>query len=99
MHELRVTYIDELQFLEGETLIPSIVDSIVAINLAIKINGKEIFDKMEEKLKELKMNDRGTKLDYQLFNRENNNALIIALVSPLMERVHKMVSHFSSFNG
>ena len=58
-----------------------------------------MFDKMEEKLKELKMNGRGTRLDYQLFNCENNNALIIALLSPLMERVHKMVNHFSSFIG
>ena len=54
---------------------------------------------MEEKLKELITNDPGTKLDYQLFNREKNNALIIVLVTPLMERVHAMVSHFSSFNG
>ena len=40
-----------------------------------------MFVKMEEKLKELKMNDPGTKLDYQLFNRENNNALIIVVVT------------------
>ena len=77
MHELRVTYIDDLEF-DMNRAHRSICKRRSDFNTLYRQyccdqfgdkNGKEMLDKMEEKLKELNMNDRGPKLDHQLFYR------------------------------
>ena len=42
-------------------------------------------------LKEFRSNE-GAKTSYQLFNKDQNSALILAIVTPLMQRVHSKVT-------
>ena len=54
-------------------------------------NGNTMFECMEEKLSEFREKHVGTVIDYQLFDPQNNDPLIIAVLTPLMERVHQQV--------
>ena len=56
-------------------------------------NGVEMFDKLEERIKQFEETMQGIKISYQLYNEEDNSALILVILTPLMVRVHKMVSY------
>ena len=55
-------------------------------------NGFDMFDKMEEKVKEFLEVNEGTKIAYQLYDKVENNPLILTIVTPLMQRIHTKVS-------
>ena len=60
-------------------------------------NGVDMFDKMEEKVKEFLEVNEGTKITYQLYDKVENNPLILTIVTPLMQRIHKKVSELIFF--
>ena len=49
-----------------------------------------MFDKMELKIKEYLNEYKDTTINYQLFDGVSEQPLIIAIVTPLMYRVHEM---------
>ena len=51
-------------------------------------NDAEMFNKDDEKDNEFMESNEDAKMSYQLFNKDQNLALILANVSPLMQRVH-----------
>ena len=51
-------------------------------------NGTEMFNKDEEKDNEFMESNKDVKMSYQLFHKDQNLALILANVSPLIQRVH-----------
>ena len=55
-------------------------------------NGVEMFSLLEKKIENLKKNEKGLKLNYQPYDKESGSALILAIVTPFMCRVHNMVS-------
>lgn len=55
-------------------------------------NGPEMFSKLEEKINDLRRKEDDLKISYKLYDKENGSSLIIAIVTPLMVRVHSMVS-------
>ena len=57
-------------------------------------SGVEMFSLLEEKIANLKKSEEDLKIDYQPYDKEKGSALIIAIVTPFMCRVHNMVSHF-----
>ena len=54
-------------------------------------NGAEIFDKLEERMNEFMEFYEGAKISYQLYNKEQNMALILEIVTPLKQRLHSKV--------
>ena len=54
-------------------------------------NGAEMFDKLEERTNEFMESNEGVKISYRLYNKDQNLALILAIVPPLMQRVHSKV--------
>ena len=54
-------------------------------------NGAELFDKLEEKINEFMESNEGAKISYQFYNKDQNLALILAIVTPLIQRVHLKV--------
>ena len=54
-------------------------------------NGAEIFDKLEERINEFMESIEGAKISYQLFSKVQNSALILAIVTPYMQRVYSKV--------
>ena len=54
-------------------------------------NRAEMFDKMESKIKEYLKEHKDTRISYQLFDALSEQPLIIAIVTPLMSRIHEMV--------
>ena len=54
-------------------------------------NGVEMFEKLEEKILSFKENIKDVKIKYQMYDKEERSSLIIAILTPLMERVHTMV--------
>ena len=58
-------------------------------------NGVEMFDKLEERIRYFLECNEGAKISYQLYNKEEDTALILAIVTPLMNRVHSKVAILS----
>ena len=54
-------------------------------------NGAEIFDKLEERIDEFMESNEGAKISYQFHNIYQNLALILAIVTSHMQRVHSKV--------
>ena len=54
-------------------------------------NGAEMFGKLEERINEFTESNEVAKISYQLYNKDENLALILAIVTPLMQRVHSKV--------
>ena len=54
-------------------------------------NNAEMFDKPEERINEFMGSNEGAKCSYQLYDKDLNSALILAIVTPLMQRVHLKV--------
>ena len=48
-------------------------------------------NKLEEKINEFMESKERTKISYQLYNKDQNSALILAIVTPLMQREHSKV--------
>jgi len=59
-------------------------------------NGNSMFEKLQENIKLLQ--EDGMKIKYQLYDQEHQSSLIIAVVSPLMLRVHSKVSENPCIN-
>ena len=55
-------------------------------------NCLEMFEKPEEKITSLKDHWEDASIEYQLYDKENNSTFVLTVVTPLMIRVHKMVS-------
>ena len=55
-------------------------------------NGPEMFEKLEEKITSLKDHWEEARIEYQLYDKKSNSTFILTIVTPLMVRVHKMVS-------
>ena len=51
-------------------------------------NGVEMFDKLEERSKEFIESNEGAKIPCELFNKDQNQALILAIATPVMQRVN-----------
>ncbi|XP_066917456.1 uncharacterized protein [Clytia hemisphaerica] len=58
-------------------------------------NGADMFEKLEERINQFEENMDGIKVAYQLYNEDENSALILAILTPLMIRVHRMVRESS----
>ena len=56
-------------------------------------NGEKMFKELEDSIKELQESG-SAKIAYQEFDSEQKEPLILAIVTPLMERVHEMVRFF-----
>ena len=54
-------------------------------------NGENMFNEMENKIDEYKQNHSGSKINYQLYNENESDPLIITILTPLMRRVHQEV--------
>ena len=54
-------------------------------------NGTEMFDKLEERINEFMESNEGANIFYKLYNKDQNLASILAIVTPLMQRVHSKV--------
>ena len=54
-------------------------------------NGAEMFDKLEEIICEFMESNEGAKIFFQHYNKDQNSALILAIVTPLMQRVYSMI--------
>ena len=55
-----------------------------------KRNGMSIFEQLEENMKLLK-EENVIKIEYQIYDKENQSSLAIAMVTPAMTRVHSKV--------
>ena len=51
-----------------------------------------MFASLEERIKYLKETDKEYIIEYQPFDEEIDQPFILIMVTPLMKRVHKMVS-------
>ncbi|XP_066923705.1 uncharacterized protein [Clytia hemisphaerica] len=58
-------------------------------------NGADMFEKLKERINQFEENMDGIKVAYQLYNEDENSALILAILTPLMIRVHRMVRESS----
>ena len=61
-------------------------------------NGAEMFDKLEERINEFLESNEGAKISHQLHNKDQGSVLLLAILTPLMQRVHskiidKMIFH------
>ena len=54
-------------------------------------NSAAMCDKHEERIHEFMESDEGAKIFYQLYKKDQNSALILAIVTPLMQREHSKV--------
>ena len=50
-------------------------------------NGAEMFDKLEERINEFMESNEGAKISYQLYNKVRISALILAIVTALMQKI------------
>ena len=55
-----------------------------------KRNGISIFEQLEENMKLLR-EENVIKIEYQIYDKENQSSLAIAMVTPAMARVHSKV--------
>ena len=55
-----------------------------------KRNGISIFEQLEENMKLLR-EENVIKIEYQIYDKENQSSLAIAMVTPAMTRVHSKV--------
>ena len=51
-------------------------------------NGAEMFDKLEERINEPMESNEGAKFSYQLYNKDQNSALILTIVTQLIHSIH-----------
>ena len=51
-------------------------------------NGAEMFDKLEGIINDFMESNEGAKITHQLYNEDQNLALILAIMTPLMKRVN-----------
>ena len=51
-----------------------------------------MYDKLEERINEFMESDKGAKIFYQLYNKDQNSAIILEIVAPLMQREHSKVT-------
>ena len=56
-----------------------------------------MFDKLEEKINEFMESKERAKISYQLYNKDQNSALILAIVTLLMQREHSKAIETSVF--
>ena len=63
--------------------------NIATRNLEVGMVQK--YDKLEERINEFMESNEGAKISYQLYNKDQNLALILAIVTPVMQRVHLKV--------
>ena len=61
------------------------------------LNMDSMFKKMEENVKQLIAVEPEYAIKYNLFNAQENSPFILALVTPLMRRVHDMVRYLFGF--
>ena len=54
-------------------------------------NGAEMFDQLEERINEFMESNEGADISYQLNNKDQNLALVLAIVTRLMQRVNSKV--------
>ena len=50
-----------------------------------------MFNKLEEKINEFMESNEGAKISYYLYNKDQDFALFLAIVTPLMQRAHLKV--------
>ena len=54
-----------------------------------------MFDKLEEIIHEFMESNKGAKISYHPYNKYQDSALILAIVTPLMQRAHlKVIGKF-----
>ena len=58
-------------------------------------DSAEMFEMLASKIEEFTQKEPDTRINYQVYNTEEESPFILAIVTPLMQRVHTMVS-FSS---
>ena len=54
-------------------------------------SGAEMFDKHEERINEFIESNEGGKICYQLYNKDQTSALMLAIVSPFIQTVDSKV--------
>ena len=54
-------------------------------------NGAEMFDKLEERINKFLESNEGATISYKLYNKDQNSALILEIVTPVKQRVHSKV--------
>ena len=50
-----------------------------------------MFDKLEERINEFMESNKGVKISHQLYNKDQNSAIILEIVTPLKQRLHLKV--------
>ena len=50
-----------------------------------------MFDELEERSNKLMESSNGAEISYQLYNKDQNSALILAILTPRMQREHSKV--------
>ena len=54
-------------------------------------NGSQMFDKLEDRIAEFMESNKGSKISYQLYDKELDSALVLTIVAPHTQRVHSKV--------
>ena len=54
-------------------------------------NGSKMFDKLEERINEFMESNEGAKSSYQLYCKDHNSALFLAIMTQRMQRLHAKV--------
>ena len=55
----------------------------------------EMFEKLGEKIEQFLQMEPESRIEYSTYNTDEDSPFILAIVTPLMQRVHSMVSHIS----
>ena len=50
-----------------------------------------MFDKLAKRINEFMESNDGAKISYQLYNKDQKSALILAILTPLMQKDHSKV--------
>ena len=50
-----------------------------------------MFDKLAKRINEFMESNDGAKISYQLYNKDQKSALILAILTPLMQKEHSKV--------
>ena len=56
-------------------------------------NGGEMFGKIEETISEFMESNEGVKISYQLYNKDQNSALILEIVTQHAKVINKSIFH------
>ena len=59
---------------------------------------QSMYNKLEEKIKTLKSDNKTYDFKLQKFDEECDTPFVLVIITPLMRRVHSMVSHFGLYN-